>query len=1101
MSLTQQRIVLHAQTVYAAASSVEDSIDGIEVAGLHSGAQVYSDDIEKTFTYDAASAAAPVLNTIIAPLNGVGRWVLDASGSISVPGYFTVGTNGDVDYTSIAAAIAAAIAAGATILNPYEILVYPGTYTEPPMPLPPGVTVTTEVADPADLVYVVAQQAAQDLFTCTGGTLCGLRLEGVTDPMRCLIRIDGAGVQVSMRGVSIRRCSTGIVVSGGARGYFGNLNCKLNAAGIGVTELIHAEGANTRVSVVNANVFVPPTLPPLYATNPIQTVVRATDQARVYVSNALLEVAPKDATADIIFADETSRVVVVGGEIRNSGNGLHVGSTGANTVIAANGTFFDNNTLNGWNESATGMIFLSVTIGQSNYTGVAGSKLLGFVQDLNLEIQTILSGTDFRYVDQGTYLNLDDYFNDFTSTGTCESFTVTDAGGLTVNVSAGEGFISRLTEEDAFWVSWVQHLGLALANNTTNYVVYDSTTDDIVAQLGTASQTQILLATVVTAGGDIIYLHTTYVPVERVQQNLDTYFRATRRVAWNTGLALIQGSTARQITVGGGSYYIAMTLLPYAGAADSLFNYIYGPGGASLVVGTALLDITNYDNAGALAAMTPTWFRMDAVVLTSDGRLSIIYGTVENAVDTVIEALPFPLIPNYLEPTACPIARIIVQQGVGIHAIYDARPVATWTSGSSSGAPIGVHSALAGLVAPADDHTQYLLTNGGRALTGDLDVGGNNVVNVGTVDGVDVSAHAARHAVGGLDPLATGNPVAILVGAAVDPGAAPEFAQRDHQHGLPTGNPVAIGDANAPGASSEGNRRDHVHDHGTHAVSNQHAVADDTINGFVTALPGAGTPFTILLSADGQNQAWGAITDDYINDVDWAKITGTPTTLAGYGILDGALAATTMTAGAGLTGGGDLSANRTFNVVANADGSIIVNANDIQVGVLANDGQHGARGGGTQHAVATGATEGFESAADKTKLDGIRALATSAILHCGNDTLNSSTTTRYLTPGYSSASAGTTAIQYRVPFAGTFKNLRVRHNTTAGNGNAIVYTLRVNGVASVLTVSMASTASDGSDLAHTMAVAAGDLIDIVVTKALSVGTSPGLVVASLEVSA
>lgn len=79
-----------------------------------------------------------------------------------------------------------------------------------------------------------------------------------------------------------------------------------------------------------------------------------------------------------------------------------------------------------------------------------------------------------------------------------------------------------------------------------------------------------------------------------------------------------------------------------------------------------------------------------------------------------------------------------------------------------------------------------------------------------------------------------------------------------------------------------------------------------------------------------------------------------------------------LTAGTGLTGGGDLSADRTFNVVANADGSIVANANDIQVGVLASDAQHGVRGGGTQHAnaVASGAA-GFMTGTDKAKLDGI----------------------------------------------------------------------------------------------------------------------------------
>jgi hypothetical protein len=47
-----------------------------------------------------------------------------------------------------------------------------------------------------------------------------------------------------------------------------------------------------------------------------------------------------------------------------------------------------------------------------------------------------------------------------------------------------------------------------------------------------------------------------------------------------------------------------------------------------------------------------------------------------------------------------------------------------------------------------------------------------------------------------------------------------------------------------------------------------------------------------------------------------------------------ALASRNLTAGAGMTGGGDLSADRTFDVVANADGTIVVNANDVQAGVM-----------------------------------------------------------------------------------------------------------------------------------------------------------------------
>lgn len=85
----------------------------------------------------------------------------------------------------------------------------------------------------------------------------------------------------------------------------------------------------------------------------------------------------------------------------------------------------------------------------------------------------------------------------------------------------------------------------------------------------------------------------------------------------------------------------------------------------------------------------------------------------------------------------------------------------------------------------------------------------------------------------------------------------------------------------------------------------------------------------------------------------------------------------TITAGAGLTGGGDLSVDRTLTVGANADGSIVVNADEIQVGTLATDGQHGNRGGGALHAsaVASGAA-GFITGSDKAKLDGVASGAT-----------------------------------------------------------------------------------------------------------------------------
>jgi hypothetical protein len=295
----------------------------------------------------------------------------------------------------------------------------------------------------------------------------------------------------------------------------------------------------------------------------------------------------------------------------------------------------------------------------------------------------------------------------------------------------------------------------------------------------------------------------------------------------------------------------------------------------------------------------------------------------------------------------------------------------------------------------------------------------------------------------------------------VAPGAVP--APLSNNPALPLG-PAA------PGVAGAVSRDDHVHPHGDQAGGTLHALVTTLVDGFMSP-------------------------------ADFDKL---------FGLPDGATLATILSnlvpntrdvaAGTGLTGGGALNANITLNVVANADGSIVVNANDVQVGILATDAQHGARGGDTQHALSTALLAGFMSAADFSKLAGVVANAGPSFLHWGDNSVSGTTTTRYMYPGYD-ALASPTVIQYRVPAACRLRNLYVRHNIPAGNGLSIVYTVRVNNIATALAVSLASTSADGSDLVNTISLVAGDLIDIEVTKAASVGTSPSDIVASLEVIA
>ena len=127
------------------------------------------------------------------------------------------------------------------------------------------------------------------------------------------------------------------------------------------------------------------------------------------------------------------------------------------------------------------------------------------------------------------------------------------------------------------------------------------------------------------------------------------------------------------------------------------------------------------------------------------------------------------------------------------------------------------HGSLLGLA--NDDHLQYLLVSGTRAMTGGLNMGGQSITNVNLVDGVDVSSHAARHLPGGADALSFAAAGSISVGDTAAEGTALTVARADHVHGLAA--PAAPADvtraAASAGSSANVARADHKHDISTAA--------------------------------------------------------------------------------------------------------------------------------------------------------------------------------------------------------------------------------------------------------------------------------------------
>lgn len=337
------------------------------------------------------------------------------------------------------------------------------------------------------------------------------------------------------------------------------------------------------------------------------------------------------------------------------------------------------------------------------------------------------ASTAMARVAGSTYSTLQHAQDIFHSSGVTSGGGITDDTDGTITVAAGTGLIRATNSAVAqlLWTDWASEAGanVALTDNDMNYVYveYNGGSPRVIATTTERSDyhTNVLLGTVYRAGTN---LHITSGAAPVVGDHALQMIRRLNDLnefARVSGAVLSEVST-RYLSVTAGSWWSGLTEVSTAAVNTSTggsFTYAYrdGVGGWTEVAAQTQIDNTQYDDgSGTLATLTNNKYGVHWVYIEQDGDIYVVYGQGDYTLaEAESAAAPATIPPQMDESHGKLIGKVIVQKSATnctsvVSAFQTILEIST----------AGDHSSLTNL--SADDHTQYLRTDGTRQSTGDF---------------------------------------------------------------------------------------------------------------------------------------------------------------------------------------------------------------------------------------------------------------------------------------------------------------------------------------------------------------------------------------------
>ena len=378
----------------------------------------------------------------------------------------------------------------------------------------------------------------------------------------------------------------------------------------------------------------------------------------------------------------------------------------------------------------------------------------------------------------------------FASTmGLIEGGQITVSSGLTISVARTVGYASS---SESYATQLLKKIDasattLLLPASSNVYVYY--TSGGVLSYNVTApnERSNIILGRVVTNATGIVYIEKSELDAHHWSNYTDVMLKEAFGSIFASGSIVTENvSNARQLDMTNGVYFYSEHRLTLAEETSLSFNAYYsnGSGGYSVQSPSSTVSNSLYDDGSGTLASIPTDKYVKHLLVgikeqTGNQKFLLFYGDSNWSTEGEAISASLPATPDFVKNTFVRLASVIVKQGVAaIQKIVDERPRVGFSPSSVSAAIVSDHGTLSGLA--DDDHTQYLLANGSRSLSGTLDLNSNTIINVLSVNGVTVQSHASRHQPGGADAIPTAT--AVSIASANAEGSSTSLARADHAH-------------------------------------------------------------------------------------------------------------------------------------------------------------------------------------------------------------------------------------------------------------------------------------------------------------------------------